>query len=242
MRYLFTITVISLFLISGCSSNMSVIENEQVKQENAKLKEKNKQLEMTQTSEQNSELTQQYVDELNQKLKMVQAESKEHKETITRYQKAFELLTTETTALVDTLSIFSPEKIKTGDRIAGLTVSKVGEETNDRSTSYFVNFTGEFKVKGLIFHSLMWGNGYSFVVKENLESMPHMLFEFDKGAIYFDINNDEELIKQLGDKLENLSEFDSIEIEAVFKNYWLNYVPGTDYPSTAEFVRLTSEK
>lgn len=144
---------------------MSVIESEQVKQENAKLKEKNKQLEMTQTSEQNSELTQQYVDELNQKLKMVQAESKKNKETITRYQKAFELLTTETTALVDTLSIFSPEKIKTGDRIAGLTVSKVVEETNDRSTSYFVNFTGEFEVKGLIYRSLMWEAGIPLLFK-----------------------------------------------------------------------------
>lgn len=86
------------------------------------------------------------------------------------------------------------------------------------------------------------GSGYSFVVQENLEGMPHMLYEFDKGAIYFDIHNDEELIKQLGDKLENLSEFDSIEIQAVFKNYWLNYLAETDYPSTAEFVRLTSEK
>jgi len=71
--------------------------------------------------------------------------------------------------------------------------------------------------------------------------MPHALWQFEKGSIFFEITNNDDLRKSLGDKLEALPKDGQLDIVGVFKNYSYNEVPESDsMPSNAEFVRLVS--
>lgn len=239
MKYLFTILATTMLIVSGCSNDESmkdlIDENEQLKQVNEKLLVEKEMLESDQTIEVSSELSQEN-DKLNDEIRILQSENEVQKETIIRYQNAFELLNT------DALSIFSLERVKKGSQIAGLKVSDIKKETANDSTSYFVKFTGEFAVKGTIFHDVIGGSQYTFVVNENLERIPHTIEQFERGSVYFEITNEEEFYKLLSDKLEKIPENGELIIEAVFKNYSYSYVPETDFPSFAEFVRLVAEE
>ena len=243
MKNLYTIIILSILIMSGCTNNGSENnlkeENEQLKQENAKLSVAKEGLELdlkivsSESSRENEQLT--------SEISSLQVENEGQKKTINRYQKAFDFLTTNTNTIADTLSIFSAEEVKKGSHIAGLIVSDAGKETANESTSYYVKFSGEFEVRGSIIHNVIGGSQYSFLVKENFERIPHTLGQFERGSVYFDIENDEKLKKILGDKLEELSEEGELETEGVFKNYSFNYVPETDFPSFAEFVGLKSK-
>jgi regulator of replication initiation timing len=183
-------------------------ENKQLKQENVNLLKKLK----TERSF--------YTDKINQQMNASRTASDE---IIAEYQKLFEYLQKEIkNELVDSLSIFSPELTKKGDKIAGLIVSDIRKESANGSISYHIDFTGQFMVKGSLIHDQSDG-GYKFIVEENLEKLPHSLQEF-KGVL-FNIINGNELVKVFGEKLEKMPDSDKLEIEAVFKNYSYNNVP-----------------
>lgn len=244
MKYLYMIIIISMLMVSGCSDNESrnelKLETEQLKQETERLLVEKEEL-VLDLKIVNAESARKN-DLLNNEISSLQADNESQNEIINRYQKAFEFSISNMNTIADTLSIFSPVDIKKGHKIAGLIVSNITTGTANESTSYHVKFTGEFEVKGSIVHNVFGGSQYSFIVKENLEKIPHRLEEFEKGSVYFDIEDSEELKKVLGDKLEGLPEDGELEIVGVFKNYSFNYVPETDsFPSFAEFVRLKSE-
>ncbi|WP_391203849.1 hypothetical protein [Psychrobacillus sp. L4] len=241
MKYLYVIIILSILNMSGCSNDGSENdlkqENEQLKKENAKLSVAKEELELDlkiatlETSRKNDQLT--------SKITSLQFDNERQKELINRYQKVFEFPISNNRTIADALSIFSPDHVKTNNQIANLIVSDVKTETINDATAYFIKFKGEFEVKGSIIRG---GSDYSFIVKENLETMPHTLWEFEKGVIFFDIRNDEDLRKSLGDKLDDLPEDGQLNIVAVFKNYSYNEIPESDsFPSYAEFVRLVSE-
>jgi hypothetical protein len=199
------------------TSNKLKQENKQLKQENVDLK-----------SEKSF-----YMDKSNKLQQDLDKSNTASGDIIIENQKKFERLQTVIkNELVDSLSIFSPEYTKKGDKIAGLTVSEVISEPRNGSTSYHVNFTGEFVVKGTLILNDSDGN-YIFRVKDDLEKLPHSLQEFE-GIVFF-ISNKDELIKTFGDK-------STIDITGIFKNFSYNYVPETDWGHGAEFVRLISQK
>lgn len=233
MKYLYTIFIISMLIVSGCSINESANE--------LKLTVKNEEIKSDKTTHGNTNLSQEDVDKLNQEIRKLQAENENKKETITVYQEAFELLQTDTNIIVDTLSIFSPEKVQKGSQVAGLTVLDIKKEPANGATSYFVDFTGEFEVIGSIIHNQVGGSKYSIMVEEKLVKLPHSLHEFEQRGIFFYVENDEELEKAMGEKLDNLSHTEKLKITAIFKNYSYNYVPESDVSNSAEFVRLASQ-
>lgn len=245
MSYLYTMILISIMIMSGCSNNGSgddlKQENEQLKQENAKLlvvKEK-LELDLKIASLEASRKK----DQLTNEITSLQIDNEKQKEIIYRYQNVLGFSNSSNRTIADTLSIFSPDQVKTDNQIADLIVLDVKSESINDATGYSINFTGEFEVKGSIIHSASGESEYSFIVKENLENMPHTLWQFEKGSIFFDITNSEDLRKSLGDKLEALPEDGQLEIVGVFKNYSYNEVPESDsVPSNAEFVRLITEK
>ena len=235
-------------IISGCSNNGS--END-LKQENEALKLENEQLqqEIARLSEVNEELEldlkiaglegSRKNDQLTSKITSLQFDNERQKELINRYQKVLEVPISNNRTISDTLSIFSPDQVKVNNQIAGLIVSDIKTEAINDATAYFIKFTGEFEVKGSIIRQ---GSDYSFIVNENLEAMPHTFWEFERGSIFFDIKNGEDLRKSLGDKLDTLPEDGQLDIVGVFKNYYYNEIPESDsFPSYAEFVRLISE-
>lgn len=245
MSYLYTMILISIMIMSGCSNNGSgddlKQENEQLKQENAKLlvvKEK-LELDLKIASLEASRKK----DQLTNEITSLQIDNEKQKEIIYRYQNVLGYSNSSNHTIADTLSIFSPDQVKTDNQIADLIVLDVKSESINDATGYSINFTGEFEVKGSIIHDASRESEYSFIVKENLENMPHTLWQFEKGSIFFDITNSEDLRKSLGDKLEALPEDGQLEIVGVFKNYSYNEVPESDsVPSNAEFVRLITEK
>lgn len=230
--------------MSGCSNNGSendlIQENEQLKKENAKLSEVKEELELDlkiadlEASRKNDWLT--------SKISSLESDNKRQKEIIDRYQKVVEFPISTDQTIADTLNIFSPDQIKIDSQIAGLRVSEVKKEAFNDVTGYFIKFTGEFEVSGSIIHDISGVSEFSFIVKENLETLPHTLRQFETGMIYFDITNDEELRKSLGNKLEALPEDGKLDIVGVFKNYSYNEVPESDVlPSSAEFVKIITD-
>lgn len=243
MKFVYPIIILSILSVSGCSNNGSENalkkENEQLRIENEKLSVANEELENDlkiiniETSRKN--------EKLNNEISSLQAGNESQMEIINRYQNVLEFPLSSNRTIADTLSIFSPGQVDIGNRIAGLIVSDKKEEPINDATSYHVKFTGEFEVTGSIFHSISGGSKYSFIVTENLETMPHTLNEFERGSIYFNIENEDDLLKSLGDQLTKLPEDGQLDIVAVFKNFSYNYVPETDFPNFAEFVRLVEE-
>lgn len=241
MRYVYSIIILSI--LSGCSNNGSEDdlkkENEQLKVENESLSAAKEQLELDlkilnlETARKN--------EWLNNDITSLQIDNENQLEIINRYQKALVLPLSNNRTIADTISIFSPEQVTIGSQIAGLIVSDKKEESVNDALSYHVKFNGEFEVRGTIFHDVSKESEYSFKITENLETMPHTLSEFETGNIYFDIANDEHLLKSVGDQLETLPEDGQLDIVAVFKSYSYIYVPETDFRSVAEFVRLTEE-
>ncbi|MDF2066803.1 hypothetical protein [Bacillus sp. Cr_A10] len=244
MSYFYTMIIISIMIMSGCSNNGSEYdlkqENEQLKQENAKLSvvKEGLELDLKIASLEASRKKEQLTSEITS----LKIDNEKQKEIINRYQNVLGFSKSGNRTIADALSIFSPDQVKTGNQIADLIVSDVKSESINDATGYSINFTGEFKVKGSIIHDVSGEREYSFIVKENLETMPHTLWQFEKGSIFFEITNNEDLRKSLGDKLETLPEDGQLEIVGVFKNYSYNEVPESDsLPSNAEFVRLISE-
>ncbi|TQR17524.1 hypothetical protein [Psychrobacillus vulpis] len=241
MKYLYTFIILSILIMSGCSNNGSENnlkqENEQLKQENAKLLVDKEELELDlkiaslEASRKNDQLT--------SEMSSLQIENERQKEIISRYQNVLGSSISGNRTIADTLSIFSPDQLKKDNQIADLIVSDVKTETINDATAYFIKFAGEFEVTGSIIRR---ESDYFFIVNENLETMPHTLWQFENGNIYFDISNEEDLKKSLGDKLDALPEDGQLDIVGVFKNYSYNEVPESDsLPSFAEFVRLISE-
>ena len=244
MKYFYMNIILLIWIASGCSNDEAEEELkkeiEQLKQENASLSVVKEDLELD-LKIANAELSRKN-DQLTSQITSLQMDLEMHKELINRYEKVFEFPLSSNRTIADTLSIFSPNQVKTDSEIAGLIVSERKKEDVNDTTGYFIKFTGEFKVRGSIIHDTGSENEYSFIVKENLETMPHTLEQFEKGTIYFDIANDEDLRKALDNILDELSEEDQLDIVAVFKNYSYNEVPETDFlPSHAEFVRVVSE-
>ena len=209
----------------------------QLKQEIARLSEVNEELELDlkiaglEGSRKNDQLT--------NKITSLQFDNERQIELINRYQKVLVFPVSNNRTIADTLNIFSPDQVKTNDPIADLIVTDITTEAINDATAYFIKFTGEFEVKGSIIRQ---GSDYSFIVNENLEAMPHTLWEFERGNIFFDIINGDDLRKSLGDKLDTLPEDGQLDIVGVFKNYYYNEIPDSDsFPSYAEFVRLISE-
>lgn len=244
MKNLFPIIMLSILIISGCSNNGDENdlkqENEQLNLENVRLSVVKEELELDlkiaklEESRKNEQLT--------SKISSLQSENESQKEIINRYQNVLGLSTSGNRTIADTLSIFLPDQVKTDNQIADLIVSDVKMEAINDATASFIKFTGEFEVRGSIIRDMGSEMEYSFIVKENLENMPHTLWQFEKGSIFFDITNDEDLRKSLGDKIKGLPEDGQLEIVGVFKNYSYNEVPESDsFPSYAEFVRLISE-
>lgn len=245
MKYVYPIIILSILSLSGCSTNGAEddlkIENEKLKQENELLSVVKEELEID-LKILNLESTRKN-EKLNNKINSLQATNDNHLEIIDRYQKAFEFPLTNNLTIANSLSIFSPEQVKINSQIAGLIVSDRKEETVNGATSYHVKFTGDFEVKGSIFYGVSGAKEYSFIVKENLEKMPHTLWEFENGRIYFDVINDADLLKSVGDKLDTLPEDGKLDIVAIFKNYSYNNLPESDSLSNgAEFVRLAEEE
>ncbi|WP_391117275.1 hypothetical protein [Psychrobacillus sp. L3] len=241
MKYLYVIIILTILNMSGCSNNESENdikqENEQLKKENAKLSAAKEELELDvkiaslEASRKNDQLT--------NKITTLQFENERQKDLINRYQMVFEFPISNNRTIADTLSIFSPDQVEIDNQIADLIVSDINTEAINDATAYFIKFTGEFEVKGSIIRG---GSDYSFIVNENLETMPHTFWQFEKGGIFFDIRNDEDLRRSLGDKLDALPEDGQLDIVAVFTNYSYNEIPESDsFPSYAEFVRLVSE-
>jgi hypothetical protein len=194
-------------------------ENKQLKQENVNLLESNEKLKNEQ--KENS-------DKLIDRINTLRHENNAQKETIANYQRVF----TQLQVHVNSLGIFSPENTIKGDKIAGLIVSDVRRESSDGTPRYYVNFTGEFTVKGTIVRDP--DGNYNFIVTEDEVKVPHLLNEF---IVSFAIVNKNELFKVFEkDKLEKTA----LDIECVFKNYNYNYISETKYYPTAEFVRLIS--
>jgi cell division protein FtsB len=216
-------------IVNPLNSKQSVNEEslKQLKQENTQLKQEINKLKTEQSF---------YKNKYDNEISSLQATNEINKETIAKYQKSFEHIQSEIkNELVDSLSIFSPENTKKGDKIAGLTVSDLNsKESSNGTKSYHVNFTGEFQINGKLYINEADG-GYTLVVEENLEKLPHSLQEFE--GLSFNVTNDDELKKALGDKLDKLP----LDIVGVFKNYSYNYVPETDWGNAAEFVRLISQ-
>ncbi len=243
MKYLYPIIILAILSVSGCSNNGSENdlknENEQLRQENETLSLAKEELEIDlkilnlESSRKN--------EWLNNEITSLQVGNESQMEIINRYQKAFEFPVSSNRTIADTLSIFSPDQVEIDSYIAGLIVSDKNEEAINDATSYHVKFAGEFEVRGYIFHDVSGENEYSFKVTENLVGMPHTLLEFERGSINFDVTNDQDLLIAVGDQLDTLPENGQLDIVAVFKNYSYNYVPETDFPSDAEFVRLPSE-
>jgi len=248
MKYIYAIIILSILIMSGCSNNGSENyleqENEQLKQENEKLTQ-----EIARLSVVNEELELDLKiavlegfrknDQLTSKITSLQFDNERQKELINRYQRVLTFPVSNNRTVADTINIFSPDQVKTNNQIANLIVSNIKTEAINDATVYFIKFTGEFEVKGSIIRQ---GSDYSFIVNENLETMPHTLWEFEKGRIFFDIRNGEDLRKSLGDKLDTLPEDGQLGIVGVFKNYYYNEIPESDsFPSYAEFVRLVSE-
>ena len=178
-------------------------------------------------------------DELTNKITSLQFDNERQKELINRYQKVLVVPVSNNRTISNTLNIFSPDQVEVNNQIAGLIVSDIKTEAINDATAYFIKFTGEFEVKGTIIRQ---GSDYSFTVNENSEAMPHTLWEFERGTIFFDIKNGEELRKALGDKLDTLLEDGHLEIVGVFKDYYYNEIPESDsFPSYAEFVSLIAE-
>jgi hypothetical protein len=140
---------------------------------------------------------------------------------------------------LESLGIFNQDQIQEGDQVAGLTVSNVRKEPENRSTSYYIDFTGEFTVKGSIVFDQVGGSKYKFIVEENMESIPHTLPQHESGRVLFNIVNGDLLESVLGEQLENMEPDGELVIEGVFKNYSHQFVPETDVPHTAEFVGLS---
>ena len=242
MKYVYSIIII-LTILSGCSNNGSENdlekENDQLRVENESLSAAKEVLELDlkilslETARKN--------EWLNNDITSLQTDNENQLKIIERYQKAFEFPSSNNRTIANTLSIFSPEQVTTGSQIAGLIVSDKKEEAVNDALNYHVKFNGEFEVRGTIFHDVSGENEYSFKVTENLETMPHTLSEFETGNIYFDIANDEYLLKSVGNELATLPEDGQLDIVAVFKSYSYIYVPETDFRSVAEFVRLTEE-
>ena len=243
VKYLYPIFILSILSLSGCSNNGSENElkkeNDQLKVENESLSAAKEELELDlkilnlETARKN--------EWLNNDITSLQTGNENQLKIIERYQKAFEFSLSNNRTIADSLSIFSPDQVTTGSQIAGLIVSDKKEEAVNDALSYHVKFNGEFEVRGTIFHDVSGEHEYSFKITENLETMPHTLSEFETGNIYFDIANDEDLLKSVGDQLATLPGDGQLDVVAVFKNYSYNYVPETDFRSVAEFVRLTSE-
>ena len=237
-KNLFTISslvgfLFMLFVIIHPFQSKQISNNEilnKLKQENKQLKQENKDLESGKSFYMNKS------DELKKNLDSSIATVTENN---IENQKHWERLQTIIkNELVDSLSIFSPEYTKKGDKITGLTVSDVVSETKNGSTSYHIDFTGEFKVRGTIVSND--GDGYLFMVKENVEKLPHTLQEFE--GVSFAFANNDEVKRQLGEKLVNFTPMEGqFEVDAVFKNYAYHYVPEADWKNGAEFVRLISQ-
>lgn len=210
-------------------------ENKQLKQENVSLLESNEKLKNEQKEN---------TDQLNGEINTLRTENNTQKHSITRYQKVFDRLQTNSNVnnvLVNTFNIISRDQVKKGNEIAGLIVSDVVRKESAYFTSYDIDFSGEFVVKGTIVHN-KYGI-FTFIVNENLEKLPHSLQEIE--GLQFDITNTFELMsskvitgleKAWDNKLTT-----PLEIEGVFKNYSYNYAPGTGVSNTAEFVRKISQ-
>jgi len=240
MKYVYSIIII-LTILSGCSINGSENdlkkENDQLRVENESLSAANEELELDlkilnlETARKN--------EWLNNDITSLQTGNENQLKIIERYQKAFEFSLPNNLTIANALSIFSPEQVKIDNQIAGLIVSDKKVAVINDTTSYHVKFTGEFEVTGFIYHDMSGENEYSFIVTENLETIPHTIWEFEKGSIYFDVTNDEDLLKSIGNKLDTLPEGGKLNIVALFKNYSYNYLPESDsLSSEAEFVKL----
>lgn len=231
-KNIFIISIVVVFslmlvvIIKPYYSKQSSTENSlnSLKKENKQLKLENKKLKSDK-------------DKSNGEVSSLQTQNEGIKKEITNYQNIFgKLEASIKNELVNTLSIFSPDYTKKGDKIAGLTVSNFySKDNSDGSKNYKIDFNGEFVVKGMIVPNMI-GGGYTIEIKNNLEKLPHTFREFE--GINFTIKNNDEIRKALFDKYVNLTTFYNLEIEAVFKNYTYNYVPGTDAQNSAEFVRL----
>ena len=240
MKYVYSIIII-LTILSGCSNNGSENdlkkENDQLRVENESLSAAKEELELDlkilnlETARKN--------EWLNNDITSLQTGNENQLKIIERYQKAFEFSLPNNLTIANALSIFSPEQVKIDNQIAGLIVSDKKVAVINDTTSYHVKFTGEFEVTGFIYHDMSGENEYSFIVTENLETIPHTIWEFEKGSIYFDVTNDEDLLKSIGNKLDTLPEGGKLNIVALFKNYSYNYLPESDsLSSEAEFVKL----
>lgn len=243
MKYLYTIIILSILIMSGCSNNES--END-LKQENDKLKQENEKLSIVKEELEldlkiaSLEATRKK-EQLTSEITSLQIDNEKQKEIINRYQNVLGFSISDNHAIADALGIFSPDQVKTENQIADLIVSDVKKEAINDATAYYIKFTGEFEVRGSIIHDMSGENEYSFIIKENLETMPHALWQFEKGSILFEITNNDDLRESLGDKLEALPKDGQLDIVGVFKNYSYNEVPESDsVPSNAEFVRLIS--
>lgn len=137
----------------------------------------------------------------------------------------------------DSLGIIYPKYVKAGDNISGLTVSTVAKQGQSKSI-YTINFKGNIELSGFVNLNEAGQSKYLFYIKDNLNSLPHLLINQEKGIIYFGIVNEKDLEEALGEQLKDLTYNHPIKINAVFKNYSVSYVPESDASNTAKFVQL----
>ncbi|MGM8215651.1 hypothetical protein ACLIA0_08740 [Bacillaceae bacterium W0354] len=175
---------------------------------------------------------------LNQQIKSLEQLLQNYEDTINAYQHVFQQISDTSNVLTEQFSIFSLENIKQGDSVAGLTVSNVTKEERDSNNSYFIGFDGEFEVSGSVIINQVSGGKYAILVSENLHSIPHTINDYERGVVYFTISNSEALEEVMGEELKELDDFNSVEINAVFRDFSYNYVPETDVSNSAEFIRL----
>ncbi|MFA9556802.1 hypothetical protein ACERII_05840 [Evansella sp. AB-rgal1] len=213
-------------------------ENEKLKRENEKLLFLIDELKKSQPIGYVSKDTNNEVETLTHKVGYLQGENEQLRELITKYQETLDQVNQQ--VLSDSFSVFSKKQLSVGNQIAGLTVSSIQDGTNGED-SFIVNFDGEFITNGfLMINHGGGGSKYIFMVDEDLIKVPHSLNEFERGRLFFDITNDDELEVGFGEVLRNLNPFESIQVEAVFTDYSHVHVPYTDSRSHAEFVRVVS--
>ncbi|OEH93639.1 hypothetical protein [Bacillus solimangrovi] len=245
-KVMFLLLSIILLVITGCNNNIDQLskENEQLKLENQELNSKNLKL-LSENKEKDSKIqelhTELEIKEIKSKI-LIEKQLEEHNRIIE-----------ELTALVDTeltekYGIFNRETINSGDKVSGLTVIDVKKEKQDTgNTNYFVNFNGQFELKGSVYYSQLHDDYIFRVNTDSTNKIPHTLYNI----LAFRIENEDRLKKALGNKIDNLDKLEKlgpeenvskleseVPIKAVFEDFSYVYIPESDAISSAKFVKV----
>jgi outer membrane murein-binding lipoprotein Lpp len=245
-------------LITGCNSKAELTnlqqQNDELQDKISQLQKKNESLEqiqeqytldMERNNEEISSLTNQ-IDQLEarQELALFNDEHKFQlaKGEVELYRNYIKKLKNGSQPEQGTniLNMYNPAYIEKGDKIADFRVESVKKESSvSNSNSYFIDFSGEFTVKGRIGLNQVSSTKYYFCVAEaDISKLPHTFEQRQSKRLCFLINNEEAFEQAFSEKLETV-DFDSeATAEITFTDYNFLFVPETDVMSRADFKAL----